>query len=144
MARNHSSAKKAGTEFEKHVAEYLSQHLDDDRIERRARGGAKDRGDISGVRHMGARIVIECKNTTRHNIAGWLKEVEVERGNDDAPVGIVAAKRVGVGATRTGDQLVLMTLANLVALLTGTNPDDVGTPPPDVPPLSHAREGGEL
>ena len=64
MSRTRASAKAAGTRFERLVADYLAQHVDD-RIDRRVKTGAKDRGDIAGVRHMGGRVVLECKDTTR-------------------------------------------------------------------------------
>lgn len=119
MSRTRASAKAAGTRHETSVATYLAEHVDD-RIERRAKSGARDRGDIGGVRHMGGRVVIECKNTTRTEIGRWLGEAEIERGNDDAIAGLVVAKRHGKGDP--GDQLVLMTLRDLVALLTGERP----------------------
>lgn len=98
------------------VASYLNRHVDD-RIERRRQSGANDRGDIAGLRHMGGRVVIEVKNTSRMSLGPWAQEAEVERGNDDALVGLVVHKRHGRGAP--GDQWVTMTLADLVALLTG-------------------------
>lgn len=116
MTRNRASAKKAGTSFERLIADYLAEHVDD-RIDRRVKTGAKDRGDISGLRHMGARVVIECKNTTKLALGTWANEVEIERGNDDALVGLIAHKRHGKG--RAGDQWITCTLDDLVALLTG-------------------------
>ena len=120
MVRNRTSAKAAGTRHERLVADYLATHVDD-RIDRRVKTGAKDRGDIAGLRHYGHRVVIECKNVTRPDISGWLREAETERLNDDAIAGLVIAKRHG--KTDPGEQLVLMTLANLVTILTGTRPD---------------------
>ena len=120
MSRTRASAKAAGTRFESQVAAYLAEHVDD-RIERRRQGGSKDRGDISSVRHRGQRVVIECKNTTRATLGPWVNEAEVERGNDDALVGVVAHKRHGNG--KPGDQFVTMTLRDFVALLTGERPD---------------------
>lgn len=119
MVRNRASAKKAGSAFEKQIAEYLATHVDD-RIERRARNGINDRGDITGLRHLGQRIVVECKNTSRMNLAGWAEEAETERGNDDAGVAIIAHKRHGKG--QAADQWVTMTLRDLVSLLTGERP----------------------
>lgn len=117
MTRNRASAKKAGTAFETLVVGYLRNVLHDERIERRAKSGAKDRGDVSGLIHMGGRIVVECKNTTRTNLAGWATEAEVERGNDDAVAGIVVHKRHGKG--QPGEQWVTMTLADFASILTG-------------------------
>ena len=120
MSRTRASAKAAGTRFESQIAGYLAEYVDD-RIERRRQGGAKDRGDIAGVRHRGQRVVIECKDTTRATLGPCVNDAEVERGNDDALIGVVAHKRHGNG--KTGDQFVTMTLRDFVALLTGERPD---------------------
>lgn len=116
MTRTRASAKKAGSSFERLIADYLAAHVDD-RIDRRVKNGTKDRGDIAGLRHMGHRVVIECKNTAKIALGGWANEAEVERGNDDALAGIIVHKRVGKG--RPEDQWVTLTLGELVALLTG-------------------------
>lgn len=115
MARNRKTAKDAGTRFESLVAAYLAAHIDD-RIERRRLSG-RDRGDIAGFRHMGARLVVECKNVSRLNLATWVTEAETERGNDDATAGLVVHKRHGKGDP--SDQYVTLTLGDLVALLNG-------------------------
>ncbi|MFC7344578.1 hypothetical protein [Saccharopolyspora griseoalba] len=66
--RSRRSAKSAGARFERAIADYLAEHYDD-RVDRRPKTGAKDRGDIGGIRLSqalrGGRIVIECKDTTR-------------------------------------------------------------------------------
>lgn len=122
MARTRTSAKKAGTAFESLVARFLAFRLRDDRIERRTRSGAKDRGDIGGVRTIrGARVVIECKDTARDSLPAWIREVEVERGNDDAAVGVVVHKRRGTASP--GDQFVSMSLEMFCRLLEGGEPD---------------------
>lgn len=121
MTRNRASAKKAGTTFERQVADYLAQHVDD-RIDRRAKTGSKDRGDIAGVRIWGRRLVLECKNTTRLNLAGWMNQAEIERGNDDALAGLIIHKRHG--NNQPGDQWVTTTLRELTALLNGYREED--------------------
>ena len=108
---------RVGARFESSVAAYLNVHVDD-RIERRSKGGNKDRGDISGLRHMGQRVVIECKNAARLDLAGWAAEAEIERGNDDAVAGVITSKRHGKG--QPGDQWVTCTLADFVSLLNGS------------------------
>jgi hypothetical protein len=120
MTRSRSSAKDAGTAFETLIASYLSRHVDD-RIERRVKNGAKDRGDISGLRVLGNRVVVEAKDYGGKMLPGtWVEEAHLEAGNDDAAVGIVAIKRRG---TRDpGSQYVLMTLDDLVTLITGDKP----------------------
>lgn len=122
MTRNRKSAKAAGSRFEREITECLAATLDDDRIERRVRNGNRDRGDIAGVRLHGKRLVLECKNTTRTDLAGWMTEAEIERGNDDALAGIVVSKRHGRGDPL--DQWVHMTLRELVALLAGHRVED--------------------
>jgi len=120
MSRTRASAKAAGSRFERMVADYLRHHVDD-RVDRRVKTGSKDKGDIAGLRHMGGRVVAEAKDYGGRILVGpWLNEADIERGNDDAMVGLVVAKRRAT--TMPGDQVVLMTLRDLVALLTGERP----------------------
>lgn len=123
MSRNPQSAKQAGRSFETLIATYLAQELDSDYIERRRLTGANDRGDITGVRDSrGQRLCIECKNYGGQLEPGtWVKEAHIEMGNDSAVAGIVVAKRRGT--TDPGAQFVLMTVNDLVALITGERPD---------------------
>ena len=116
MTRNRKSAKAAGSRFERQIADCLAEHVDD-RIDRRVKRGNKDCGDIGGVRLHGQRIVIECKDTSRTNLAGWMTEAENERGNDDALAGMVVAKRHG--KSNPLDQWVHMTVRELIAVLRG-------------------------
>src|SRR4051812_15491751 len=106
MTRSRASAKDAGTRFERVTADFLRDNVDD-RIDRRVKTGAKDRGDHAGVRHLGARGVHECKDRVRVDIAGALAEAETARANDDALWAAVIHKRHGRGDP--GDQLVTMT-----------------------------------
>ncbi len=122
MTRNRTSAKAAGARLERELADYLAAALADDRIDRRVKTGAKDRGDVAGVRVHGQRLVIECKDYGgRIKAAEWVAEAHVEMGNDDALAGIVVAKRRGT--TDPGAQWVLMTVNDLIALMTGERPD---------------------
>lgn len=121
MTRTNRSARQAGARFERTIANYLAQQVDD-RIDRKVRTGARDTGDITGVRHMGRRITIETKDYGGRLLpAQWVSEAHTEMGNDDALAGIVVAKRRAI--TDPGSQWVLMTLNDLVALLTGSRPD---------------------
>ncbi|MGJ5667781.1 hypothetical protein QLG13_07920 [Rhodococcus aetherivorans] len=125
MARTRASARKAGTAFETLIAQALAHHLDDDRIERRARNGAKDRGDIAGVRIRGQRLVLELKSPgkgQRVDLPGWTREAATEAGNDDALCGLVVHKRHGT--TNPLDQWVTGTVADLIALITGHRPQE--------------------
>ncbi|WP_413455975.1 hypothetical protein ACLQ8T_05705 [Glutamicibacter sp. FR1] len=120
MARSRASAKAAGSKFERDIADHLAKTVDD-RIDRRVKTGAKDRGDIGGVRVHGQRLVLECKNTTRINLGTWITEAHTEAGNDDALTGVIVHKRHGKG--QPGDQWVTMTVNDLIALITGQPQD---------------------
>ena len=118
MTRTRASAKAAGSSFEKLIAEGLAELLNDDRIERRTKNGSKDRGDITGVKTVGGgRVVLECKTVARDNLPAWIKEAEIERGNDDALIGVVCHKKHGSG--KAADQYVSMTLATFAILIEG-------------------------
>ena len=117
MARINRSARQAGSRFERQIADWLAEVLDDDRIDRRVKTGAKDRGDIGGLRVHGQRLMVECKNTSRADLAGWMTEAEAQRGNDDALAGVIVHKRHGKGDL--ADQWVTMTMREFVAILTG-------------------------
>lgn len=114
--RSRRSARQAGARFEQQVASYLATHIHPG-IERRARNGACDRGDITGLTHQGQRLVVECKDTTRWTPSEWLAEVEVERVHDGAVAGLVIAKRRG--KADPAEAVVLLTLRDLTCLLTG-------------------------
>ena len=117
MARTNRSARAAGTRTERAVADYLAATLDDDRIDRRVKTGAKDRGDISGVRVHGQRLVVEVKDCATQKLPQWTAEAHTEAGNDDALTGVVIAKRRGT--TDPGKWWVHMTVDDLAALITG-------------------------
>ena len=59
-------------------------------VERRARSGNKDKGDLSGVP---GNIVIEAKNVRQMNLAGWIDELRVEKENAGAAQGAVIFPR---------------------------------------------------
>ena len=84
--------------------------------------GAADKGDIGGLRtEWNQRVVVEVKDHGgKYQVGPWLNEVETERINDDAEVTVVVAKRRGI--TDPLQQTVLMTVADLIALLTGSRP----------------------
>ncbi|GLB62687.1 hypothetical protein NCCP2495_05650 [Dietzia sp. NCCP-2495] len=121
MSRSRSSAKAAGSRMERMVADCLSHHVDD-RVDRRVKTGAADKGDIGGLRtHTGKRVVVEVKDYGgRYLIGPWLDEAETERINDDATAGVVIAKRRGI--TDPLQQVCVMQVADLIALITGSRP----------------------
>lgn len=116
MPRSRASAKKAGSSFERLIADYLAEVVDD-RIDRRVKAGALDKGDIAGVRVHGQRLVIECKDVAKTDLPGWIREAHAEARNDGALCGVVVFKRRGT--TDPGSQLVALEMRDLVALITG-------------------------
>jgi hypothetical protein len=115
MARNHGSARDAGTRLERSVAEYMRLTTGDDAIDRQVKRG-KDLGDVRGIKFFGFKIVAELKDVARMDLPGWLREAEAERGNADALAGVVIHKRHG--KAHPADQYVTMTLDTFVALIT--------------------------
>lgn len=120
MTRSRASAKQAGSRHERVSADYLAEHVDD-RIDRRVKTGAADKGDIAGLRVHGQRVVLECKDTAKISLGTWANEAETERINDSALATAVIHKRHGKAAP--GDQWVTLTLRDFVALITGVRPE---------------------
>ena len=114
-----SKEARKGAAFEQQVADYMARRLGEKGIERRVRNGANDRGDIAGVIIRGMRAVIECKCCKRMELSGWLKEAEIERGNDDAEFGVVIHKRKGCGERNFGGNFATMELDTLLAIIAG-------------------------
>lgn len=117
MTRNRNSAKAAGARFERHIADYLAAALGDDRIDRRVKRGNVDRGDISGLRIHGQRLVAECKDTARLELSKWAAEAHTEAGNDDALTSVTIHKRRGTADP--GRQWVTMTVDDWLAHIDG-------------------------
>src|SRR5690606_30984634 len=129
MSRTRASAKAAGSRFEREIADYLAMTVDD-RIDRKVKTGAKDTGDIGGVRLSpalrGGRVAIECKDYGgKGRAAEWLREAETERGNGGGLVGLVGAKRRGIGDP--GQQAAMVAGNGLVRPLTGERPGEDDT-----------------
>ena len=114
-----SKSKTKGTSFESDCVEYMQRRLGDDRIERRALNGVKDRGDVSGVYVRGRRCVVECKNHARAELAAWVDEALEEKGNDGAEFAVVMHKRKGCGKKGFGKTYVTMTLDDFLAIIAG-------------------------
>lgn len=117
MTRSRKSAKAAGARFERVVADYLAEELDDDRIDRAPKAGAKDKGDIANVRMGDHKIVIECKDVARMDLPKWTREARVEAENARALLGVVIHKRRGVA--KPDQQWATMMLGDLARLLKG-------------------------
>ena len=121
MTRSRASAKAAGSSHERSIADYFKTHVSRF-VDRMPKYGAKDRGDILNVETFNELpVAVECKEYGGRLLTGaWLGEAETERVNLGAIAGVVIAKRRGT--TQPGEQIVLMTVDDLVAILTGTRP----------------------
>jgi hypothetical protein len=115
------SQRLAGARFEREIADWLAANLDD-RIDRRVKTGAKDCGDLAGIRVHGQRVTAELKNRRDWQPGTWLREAEKERVNDAALATFVVAKRHG--SADPGAQVVLMTVRDLVAIITGARAEE--------------------
>lgn len=105
-----SKQRAKGTAAETAVVRYLRDH-GFPHAERRALHGTADQGDITGC----GPIVFEVKNHKTLDLAGWLKELDVEMQNADVNVGAVVAKKRGT--TDPGEWYAVMPLYRLVDLL---------------------------
>lgn len=113
-----SKEARKGAEFEQQWCDYAARKLGSD-IERRAKNGRNDRGDVAGLYIRGKRVVVECKNCKRMELSAWIGEAETERGNDDAEFGVVAHKRRGCGEKSFGGNFVTMTTDTFLAIVAG-------------------------
>lgn len=119
MVRSRATAKKAGSTFARQIADHFASTVDD-RIDRAVQRGAKDQGDVAGLRFHGHKIAVECKDTTKVLLSKWASEAEVERLNLGALAGVVIHKRHG--KTDPGLQWVTMTVNDFVALMREERP----------------------
>lgn len=110
MTRSRASAKKAGTAWETAIVQTL-RGSGWRYAERRARTGALDQGDITGI----PGVCIEAKNANRIDLAGWVDQVEKEAANAHAVVAAVWAKRKG--KSDPGEGYVVMTGHTFIELL---------------------------
>ena len=115
-----------GTRWETAIVDYLRPYAP--WVERRARSGAKDRGDIAGL----PGVVTEAKSANRIELSTWVDEAETERVNDGAKVAAVWIKRRG--KTSPGDGYVVLKGSAWVDLLilAGYIPEPSFVP--DLPP----------
>ena len=98
MTRSRQSAKQLGAATERHVADHLAKALEDDRIDRRVKRGILDRGDISGVRVHGQRLVIEVKYCAPQDLPGWTDEAQIEPATM-TPCAVSSSRNAGATAT---------------------------------------------
>ena len=111
-------AQRKGATFEQQCADYASMRTGDEVIRSRPHG-ANDRGDLHGLKFLGKRVTVECKNCKKMELAEWIEEAETERGNDDGDYGVVIHKRRGKGAKNFGENYVTMTYDTFLAMSVG-------------------------
>jgi len=103
-------SKVRGTKFESQVVEFLRTH-GFPYAERRALGGANDKGDIAGV----PGVVLECKSVKQITLSTFVDELDVEMRNAGVEVGAVVIKRRGT--TDVGRAYAVMPMDVFVRLI---------------------------
>lgn len=103
-------SKRKGSAWELAIAKYLIE-MGWKHAERRVAGSTLDKGDIYGI--IGC--VIEAKNEKRIDLAGYLKELEVEMKNAKAETGVVMVKKRGTSSV--ADAYAVMPISLWVALM---------------------------
>lgn len=83
------------------------------RTYRLGKQGTKDKGDIGGIDG----VCIEVKNQKTYAIAGWMKELAIEKVNKAARIGALIIHPKGIGLTRVNQWWVVMTVADFQTLL---------------------------
>lgn len=105
-----TASKRKGSLWELAIAKYLINkgwiHA-----ERRVAGATLDKGDIYGI--IGC--VIEAKNEKRIDLAGYMKELDVECANAKATTGVVIVKKRGTASV--GEAYAVMTVDRWVDLM---------------------------
>jgi hypothetical protein len=114
VTRNRASAKKAGSHFERIIADHFADKVDSG-IDRAVKRGALDRGDIAGLSFHGHKVAVECKDTVKVELSKWAAEAEVERRNLGALSSVIIHKRYG--RTAPGQQWVTTTVDDFIALM---------------------------
>lgn len=123
MGRSVRSAKSAGTAFETATANALSELLGHE-VKRMPRFGADDRGDVDGVYHNGAPLVIECKNPGKNSkfpLPQWWGETATEAKNSGTDQGILLIKRFGKSSPLDSWCVIDVDMFNLLDMNPETN-----------------------
>lgn len=107
--------KDNGTAAETAVVRYL-QANGWPHAERRALRGDLDAGDITGTPGICWEVKARNRPYSDEQIAGWLVETEVERGNAKAAVGVLVLRRAGFSAARAGSWWAVLPADDFAAL----------------------------
>lgn len=80
---------RKGAAWERAVADYLRDVGGFEFADRRVKTGAKDKGDIAGIRNH----AVEAKDEKAISLSSYMKELEVEMQNAGAEFGAAIVKR---------------------------------------------------
>jgi Holliday junction resolvase len=105
-------SKRKGTAWERAVQDYLNEAGVWTR--RMPPSGSKDVGDLQAEDRDGDLFIVECKATKAIDLAGAVKEAQVEAENAGATYGVAAIKRRQKGVA---EGYVVMTLADFAELV---------------------------
>lgn len=81
--------------------------------ERTKAGYERDAGDL----HLAPGVIAQVKDVRTPRWAEWLDGLDEQVAEANADVGFLIHKRVGVGETRAGEWLAVMTLEQMAVLL---------------------------
>lgn len=121
-----SRQKDVGTRFESQVVRYLREALEDERPERLALHGSKDRGDIGHIYAHGYEGIAECKAYSRVTpslVARWRGETLDERENASAGFGLLVVSVYRAPVARSEVHVTLRDLSRIcLGLSAATTP----------------------
>jgi hypothetical protein len=119
--------KAKGTAFETQVLRYLRKR-GFIRAYRPPTQGKHDLGDINGIETgageniIGENIIVQCKNAKQFKLSEWLNATQHQAANkqallDTETIGVLVAKRPGVGEATLGKTYAILELDDLITLL---------------------------
>jgi hypothetical protein len=106
--------KDRGTDAERAVARWLAVN-GWPHAERRASNGSTDRGDITGTPGICWEVKSRKEPPGDKQITDWLEEVERERVNAGADIGVLVVRRTGYGEARVASWWAIVRLEHLLA-----------------------------
>ena len=118
--------KKIGTAAESATVKFLRAN-GFPHAERRALRGTEDAGDVTGTPDVCWEIKggNAARTTSDLLVAAWMTELEIERSNARASVGVLVVQRAGVGPANAGRWWAYMPIGTAAVLRLGLiNPED--------------------
>lgn len=117
-------SKKKGTAWESQAARFLRERLCQPRIDRRAPGGVRDKGDVYNLFAHGHEGVVECKDYKTWGPADlekWKMETVAERENAGADFALLFVHDTEhrIGESRFGKNICYMQVRDLACVMGG-------------------------